>query len=66
MLPMIAHTNRLLQREAAALGDRYIDVPANSFSDTDFIDEGHFSPAGALRFAREIAPTVAEACARSR
>jgi lysophospholipase L1-like esterase len=66
MLPMIARFNRLLQREAAALGDRYIDVLASSFHDTDFIDEGHFSPAGALRFAHEIAPSVAEACVRTR
>lgn len=66
MLPMIAYFNRLLQREAAALGDRYIDVPASSFRDIDFIDEGHFSPAGALRFAGEITPTVAEACVRRR
>jgi lysophospholipase L1-like esterase len=64
MLPMIAHFNRLLQREAAALGDRYIDVPANSFRDTDFIDEGHFSPEGALKFANEIALAVAEMCPR--
>ena len=66
MLPMIAHFNRLLQQEATALGDRYIDVPAGNFLDADFIDEGHFSPVGALRFAREIAPTVADTCVQRR
>ena len=66
MLPMIARFNRLLQREATALGDRYIDVPANSFRESDFIDEGHFSPSGALRFSAAIAPTIAEACLPAR
>lgn len=66
MLPMIARSNRLLQQEAARLGDRYIDVRPEKFHDSDFVDEGHFSPAGALKFATEIAPTVAEACSRLR
>jgi lysophospholipase L1-like esterase len=64
MLPMIAHFNRLLQREAAALGDRYIDVPTDGFLAADFIDEGHFSPSGALRFAAAVAPAVAETCSK--
>jgi lysophospholipase L1-like esterase len=66
MLPMIAHFNRLLQREAASLGDRYIDVRPAIFEAGDFIDEGHFSPAGARKFADGIAPTVGEACTRAR
>ena len=66
MLPMIARSNRLLQQDAVSLGDRYIDVRPENFQDSDFIDEGHFSPAGALKFATEIAPTVAQACSRAR
>ena len=62
MLPMIARSNRLLQQEAAGLGDPYIDVRPENFQDSDFVDEGHFSPAGALKFATEIAPAVAQAC----
>lgn len=65
MLPMIARFNRLLQQEAANLGDRYIDVRSGTFQDGDFLDEGHFSPAGSLKFATEIAPTVAAACSRA-
>jgi lysophospholipase L1-like esterase len=66
MLPMIARSNRLLQQDAVSLGDRYIDVRPDNFQDSDFIDEGHFSPAGALKFATEIAPAVAQACSRAR
>jgi len=35
------------------------------FQDSGFVDEGHFSPAGAVKSATEIAPTVAEACSRT-
>lgn len=62
MLPMMTRFNSLLQQEAAKLGDRYIDVPPGHFLPADFIDEGHFSPVGALKFATEIAPTVREIC----
>jgi hypothetical protein len=61
MLPMIAHFNELLQHEAVALGDRYVDVPITAFNDADFIDEGHFSPAGASKFANVVAPAIDEA-----
>jgi lysophospholipase L1-like esterase len=66
MLPMIARYNELLQHEAAILGDRYVDVPIAAFNDADFIDEGHFSPAGASKFATAVAPAIDEACKPTR
>ncbi len=61
---LFVHFNGLLQREATSLGDPYVDVPRTDFSDRDFIDEGHFSPAGARNFAGHLVPPVVAACGR--
>jgi hypothetical protein len=58
----IEHLNGVLRREAAALGDPYIDVPVGDFQAADFSDEGHFVPRGSLKFATHLAPAVARAC----
>ena len=47
---------------AVLLGDIHVDVPADSFSDADFVDNGHFSVRGARRFADALAPVVRDAC----
>lgn len=60
--PMQQRLNAVLARTAKALGDSYIDVPIDAFSDADFVDNGHFSAAGAQRFADFLAPVVREAC----
>ncbi|MGE0577797.1 MAG: hypothetical protein AB7F22_28745 [Reyranella sp.] len=60
--PMQQRLNAVLARTAKALGDFYIDVPADDFSDPDFVDNGHFSAAGAQRFADFLAPAVRDAC----
>ncbi len=60
--PAIEHLNGVLRREAAALGDPYIDVPVGDFDMADFSDEGHFVPRGSLKFATSLAPAVARAC----
>jgi len=59
-----AHYNSLMKATVEKLGATYIDVPIDSFSSADFADEGHFSPAGALKFSAFVAPEI-ESCARS-
>ena len=60
--PLIERLNGLLKREAAALGDIYIDVPIDDFQRTDFGDDVHFNPAGSLKFASHLAPVVSQTC----
>ena len=60
--PMQQRLNGLLARTAKVLGDIYVDVPIDDFSNADFVDNGHFSAAGAQRFAEFLAPVVRDAC----
>jgi lysophospholipase L1-like esterase len=60
--PMQWRLNAVLARTAKALGDLYVDVPIDDFPDSDFVDNGHFSAAGAQRFADYLAPVVRDAC----
>jgi lysophospholipase L1-like esterase len=62
--PLLSRFNAELRDEAGSLGDPYIDVSPADFTSDDFVDQGHFSEAGALTFARMIAPQVADACRR--
>lgn len=60
--PFQVRLNAVIRKEAEALGDGYIDVPIGKFSAADFADPGHFSVAGAAKFAALIAPEVRRAC----
>jgi len=60
--PLILRLNGLLKREAEALGDVYVDVEPPDFISDDFVDHGHFTPAGSRKFAARLAPAVAAAC----
>jgi len=60
--PLTRRLNGLLKEKAEALGDVYVDVPIDDFSAADFIDQGHFTPPGSLKFARHLAPAVAQTC----
>ena len=60
--PLQQSFNAILQREAAALGDTFIGLPPDSFTAADFVDQGHFSPQGARRFADALAPAVRADC----
>jgi len=60
--PLQQTFNALLARAARATGDPHVDLPADAFSDRDFIDNGHFSADGAKRFVQYLAPIVADAC----
>jgi lysophospholipase L1-like esterase len=57
-----AHFNEVLEAQAALLGAAYIDPGIDRFEDADFADEGHFSEAGARKFAGIVYPKVAELC----
>jgi hypothetical protein len=60
--PLQARFDEILRREAAALGDTGIDLPIGDFGPDDFVDQGHFSAAGAKKFAARIAPVVRRDC----
>ena len=59
---LLRESNALLARTAQALGDTYVALPDDAFGPADFVDQGHFSAAGARRFAALLAPAVREAC----
>jgi lysophospholipase L1-like esterase len=59
---MLAHLNDLLMRTAADMHDTGIAIAPERFGAPDFVDNGHFNPQGARRFAEAIAPTVRDAC----
>ena len=60
--PLILRLNALLKHEAEALGDTYVDVAPQDFTSDDFVDHGHFTPAGSLKFAARLAPAVVASC----
>ena len=60
--PLLQQSNALLERTARALGDTYVALPDDAFGSADFVDQGHFSAAGARRFAALLAPVVRETC----
>jgi hypothetical protein len=54
--------NGIARERARKLGDTYVDVPIDAFEESDFWDEGHFLPKGSAKFARMLAPAIANAC----
>src|SRR5262245_17482066 len=61
--PLEEHFNRALRDEARKTGVAgFIEVPIAAFVDGDFLDNGHFSTAGAKKFATLVAPQVPELC----
>jgi len=60
--PVVLRLNGLLKREAEVLGDVYVDVAPRDFTSDDFVDQGHFTPAGSRKFAARLAPAVAATC----
>ncbi|CAN5801238.1 hypothetical protein BH11PSE3_BH11PSE3_48940 [soil metagenome] len=59
---LLSYLNRVLKREAAVLGDIYVEVRMSEVDASDFADAEHFTIKGSLRFATKLAPTIAEAC----
>jgi lysophospholipase L1-like esterase len=62
VIPMVERLNVVMKEEAIKYGATYIDVPNSDFSATDFVDNGHFSPAGSAKFANSIASEVEKNC----
>jgi hypothetical protein len=60
--PLNLRLNALLKREAEALGDVYVDIAPEDFTSDDFMDHGHFTPSGSLKFAARLAPAVIASC----
>jgi lysophospholipase L1-like esterase len=60
--PMLVRLNGIVRGEAARLGDAYADIPFDDFQPSDFGDEGHFTPAGSLKFATVLEPLVKKTC----
>jgi len=60
--PRLQELNQGLERIARELGDTYLAIPIDAFGNADFVDQGHFSAAGARRFAQYLAPVVRDAC----
>ena len=60
--PFQQHLNAVLRRQAEAADDVYVDVPIDEFTAADFAYSGHFSAAGADKFAALLAPHVRDAC----
>lgn len=66
LLALIARLNDVLKRRAATLGDAYVEVDAGRFTAYDFVDHGHFTPAGGTKFAQQLTRAVATACGNNR
>lgn len=62
--PLLSRLNDIMRDKAQALGDTFIDVPIADFTAADFVDSGHFSPAGAAKFAALVAPEIKRVCSR--
>ena len=60
--PLVLRLNGLLKPQAEALGDVHVDVTPQDFTSDDFVDHGHFTPAGSAKFAARLAPVVAATC----
>jgi lysophospholipase L1-like esterase len=62
VIAMVDRLNVVMKEEAIKSGAAYIDVPNSGFSAADFVDNGHFSPAGSSKFANSIAAEVQQNC----
>lgn len=62
VIKFISELNSIMKEEALKSGATYIDANQNSFVAADFVDEGHFSPSGSAKFAKNISAQVQIAC----
>jgi lysophospholipase L1-like esterase len=60
--PLLEHLNGMLRSTAKRLGDIHVDVPIEAFTGGDFVDSGHFSAAGARKFAQHLTQSVRSSC----
>jgi lysophospholipase L1-like esterase len=62
--PLMEHFNTILNETAKDLSSPSFIPPIDEFEDSDFVDNGHFSPQGAQKFAAMLAPLVRAKCHR--
>jgi hypothetical protein len=62
--PLQQRFNELLAGTAESLADPLVQPPIEAFGAADFVDQGHFSAAGARKFASYLTPVVTRECAR--
>ena len=60
--PLVARFNSVLKDATASIPAKYIDAGITNFGDGDFLDLGHFTPKGTVKFAGLISPEVANYC----
>lgn len=60
--PLLTRLNDIMKERSRVLGDTFLDVPIADFTAADFVDSGHFSPAGSAKFAALIAPEIKRLC----
>ncbi len=60
--PIQEYFNRLLEKSAKAHGAGFIEVPYEKFDEADFVDNGHFSASGAIKFANAISGAIKSTC----
>ena len=62
LIAMVTRLNSVMKAEATHSGAVYIDAQQSQFVSSDFVDEGHFSPAGSQKLAKKIAPVISQSC----
>jgi lysophospholipase L1-like esterase len=62
LIDMVARLNSVMKAEAIRLGAVYVDAQQSQFVPSDFVDEGHFAPAGSAKLAKNIAPAINQSC----
>jgi lysophospholipase L1-like esterase len=63
--PLQARFNAILKETADEAGSPELVPSVDAFQDSDFIDNGHFSPMGAEKFAEMLVPLVRANCTKN-
>jgi lysophospholipase L1-like esterase len=61
-VPLMERLKSILRDTAPSSGAKYIDPGINNFEGSDFVDGGHFSAAGAKKFAALVSGEVGDYC----
>ncbi|MEI8187037.1 MAG: GDSL-type esterase/lipase family protein [Chlorobiaceae bacterium] len=56
--PLQQRFNDLLRQKSYAMGDQFIDPGVDKFNNNDFVDNGHFSALGSVKFANILAKCI--------
>jgi lysophospholipase L1-like esterase len=63
--PLQARFNAVLKEAADATGSPAYLPAVDSYQDSDFVDNGHFSAEGSAKFAAELAPFIRANCKKN-